>query len=99
MEYDHAPDIRPCGTIGVKLTIAKKLASQKHYCIRFLLPDGWKAEGNMNVDDNADRNGIPAVSEYVITAGEHVESKNRGVIEITCEGRAEVALIPLVFFG
>lgn len=99
VEYDHAPDIRPGGTIGVKLTIAKKLASQKHYCIRFLLPDGWKAEGNMNVDDNADRNGIPAVSEYVITAGEHVESKNRGVIEITCEGRAEVALIPLVFFG
>ena len=53
----------------------------------------------MNFDDNEDRNGIPAVSEYVITAGEHVESKNRGVIEITCEGRAEVALIPLVFFG
>ena len=98
VDYDGAPEIVPNGTLGVKLTVTAKFVSQKHFRVRFLLPEGWKAEGKMNlpVQHRYDRINV---GEYTITAGEEVYAKNRGVIEITCEGHPDVALIPLVILG
>ena len=99
VEYDRAPDIEPMGEIGVKLTITKKLRSQKHYCVRWLLPDGWTVSGKANISATRLNADTPVSESYVVKANENVCSKNRAVIEITCEGRADVALVPVLLFG
>lgn len=99
IEYDKAPDIVPCGEIGVKLTIAKKLTCQKHFSVRWLLPEGWTAEGVSNIDASRKNPDTPVSASYVIHANENVGAKNRAVAEITCDGRADVALIPVLLFG
>ena len=38
-------------------------------------------------------------TEYTITAGEKVDFKNKVVLEITCDGRSEIAYVPMVFLG
>ena len=97
VDYDRAPDIEPNGSIGVKLTVTNKFRSQKHFQVRFLLPDGWTVTGKKNL--SVMTMGNSASETYTLTAGEDVSSKNRGVIEITCEGHSDVALVPLVFLG
>ena len=40
-----------------------------------------------------------ASTAFTITAGENVQAKNRVILEITCEGHSDVALIPMTFLG
>lgn len=99
VEFDRAPDIKAGESIKVKVHIKRKLESQKHFVARFILPEGWTYEGNPNFacSHRVYREGW--TNEYTITVGEKVDYKNRGIIEITLEGRAEVALVPLLFFS
>ena len=98
VDYDRAPDMAPGSEIKVKLTLQKKHPSQKHYEVRFILPEGWTVSGGKKNLAVTARNGFIS-TEYTITAGENVASKNRGIIEVTCEGHSDVALLPLVFLG
>ena len=66
---------------------------------KFYLPEGWTYEGNPNFACSCRIYRQDWVNEFTITAGERVDFKNRGVLEFSIEGRSEVELIPLVFFG
>ena len=98
IEYDRAPEIRPNGEIGVKVKIRNKFLSQKHFEVSFLLPQGWTAEGDRQ---NVTVKQKPkfGTATFVLHANENVQAKNRAIIQITCEGHPEVALIPLVILG
>lgn len=98
VDLDKAPSIAPSETLGVKLTLRNKFRSQKHFEVRFLLPEGWSVSGRKDLAAKQ-VGGKPAVGEYVIKAGDTVAAKNRAVIEISCEGHSDVALIPLVILG
>ena len=99
VEYDRAPDLKAGEQIKLKVHIKRKLDCQKHFVARFILPEGWTYEGcpNFACSHRIYRQGW--TNEYTLTAGDKVDYKNRGILEITLEGRAEVALVPLVFFG
>ena len=99
LEYDRAPDIKAGEQIKIKVHVKRKLEAQKHYVAKLYLPEGWTYEGNPNFacTHRVYRQGW--ANEFIITAGERVDYKNRGVLELSIEGRAEVELIPLVFFG
>lgn len=98
IDYDRAPDMAPGSELKVKLTLQRKHPSQKHYEVRFILPEGWTVSGGKKNLAVTARDGFIS-TEYTITAGENVASKNRGIIEVTCEGHSDVALLPLVFLG
>jgi hypothetical protein len=66
---------------------------------KFYLPEGWTYEGNPNFACSRRIYRQGWVNEYTITVGEKVNYKVRGVLELSIEGRAEVDLIPLIFFG
>ncbi len=100
LEFDASPDMEAGKTLGAKLTLTKKLTAQKHFEVRWLLPEGWMVQGPKTINVTEPKNFQQfASASYTITAGENVAAKNRGVIEITCDGRADVLLIPVVFFG
>lgn len=98
VELDKAPDIKCGGDLDIKLTLSNKFRSQKHFSVRFILPETWTVYGKSDLSVKS-RYDKPTVGEYTITAGDKVESKNRVIIEISCEGHADVALIPLVILG
>ncbi len=99
--YDRAPDLRPGGEIGVTVTVKNNFRSPKHLNLNFILPEGWQVSGeskNMVIKDRyQQRDG--ACASFTITAGENVQAKNRAILEITCEGHADTALVPMVFLG
>ena len=98
IDYDRAPDVAPNSEIGVKVMLRNKFRSQKHFALRFILPDGWSVEGKKNLQVKP--NDVRAtVSKYVIRTGDTVDAKNRVILEISCDGREDVALIPMVFLG
>lgn len=99
VEYDRAPDIRPNGEIGIKVTIANRFLAQKHFELEFLTPDGWSVEGDRRNITVEQRGREPSCAHYVLHAGENVSAKNRMVLQITCEGHPDVALLPLVLLG
>lgn len=98
IDYDRAPDIEPDGEIGIKVLLQKKFPSQKHFEFRFILPEGWSVSGGKKNLAVTARNSF-ASTEFVIKAGENVAAKNRVILEVTCEGHSDVALIPMVFLG
>ncbi|MBR4979496.1 MAG: hypothetical protein IKX77_02980, partial [Clostridia bacterium] len=102
IDFDDKPSISPNGEIGIKVTVTNKIVSQKHYGVRFVLPCGWTVSGKKDiyVKNKKHEYGHGKVSEnYVIRAGDTVEAKNRIIIEITCEGHSDTALVPLVILG
>ncbi|MBP5245856.1 MAG: ADP-ribosylglycohydrolase family protein [Clostridia bacterium] len=102
IDFDDKPSISPNGEIGIKVTVTNKIVSQKHYGVRFVLPSGWTVSGkkDMYVKNKKHEYGHGTVSEnYTIRAGDTVEAKNRIIIEITCEGHSDTALVPLVILG
>ena len=98
LDMDKAPSLKPCEDIDIKLSISNKFRSQKHFSVRFILPDGWKVYGKRDI--YVKQVGAPAgVGEFTVVAGDEVDAKNRVIIEITCEGHSDVTLIPLVILG
>ena len=89
--------LAPGEELGIKLSLNNRFRSQKHFAVRFILPEGWSYHGKQDI--SVKHMGNIAVGEYVIKAGDTVGAQNRVIIEITCEGHADVALIPLVILG
>ena len=108
LEYEKIPIIEANGTITLKITCYMNLhlPEQKLFHLRFYLPDGWTAAGRMHAHASQPRNGRYfcldhgyAATTVTITANEHVESQNRGVLEVTVDGRPTPMLIPLMIMG
>ena len=99
VEYDREPDVKPGDEINIKVTVTRKMASQKHYSARLLLPEGWTYSGPSYINCSRKSPATPVSHTFKVTVGEKVDCKNRGVVEVTCDGRADVGLVPLIFFG
>lgn len=98
VDLEREPVLAPEESLGIKLSISNKFRSQKHFAVRFILPDGWTVNGKRDLQ--VKQTGAPAtVGEYTLKAGETVDAKNRVIIEISCDGHADVALIPLTILG
>lgn len=112
VEFDRQPDIKPLESIKVKLTVYNNSFDQKHYEVRWVLPEGWTVSGKTNItthnmETSVDENGIitlpfgveSAYEEYVITAGETVAPTNRLIAEFVCNDRPTVGYAPVVIYG
>ena len=97
VEYSHAPEILPNGTIGIKLSVKAEMKSQKIYSIDWILPEGWQAEGSRNISVMYPDQYESA--EYILTAPERVLGKNTVVLSISCEGHFDTLMIPVVLLG
>lgn len=97
VDLEREPVLAPGEELGIKLSLNNRFRSQKHFAVRFILPEGWSYHGKQDI--SVKHMGNIAVGEYVIKAGDTVGAQNRVIIEITCEGHADVALIPLVILG
>lgn len=99
VEFNRAPDMKPNDEIEAKITLKYNLSAQKQFNLRWILPEGWTVEGPSTVNTTVYRWSTPTCVTCKIKSGELVSSKNRGVLEITTDARAEVGLIPLIFFS
>lgn len=102
VEYDRAPDIAPNGEIGVKVTLYNQTPCQKIIKLRWLLPDGFTVSEGKKAISLHTATRYTASSESVsfkINAGEKVEAVNRLYLEVTCEGRPTVGMLPIVLLG
>ena len=113
VEFDRQPDIKPFESINVKLTVYNNSFDQKHYEVRWILPEGWTVTGKKHITTHwlQDRigpdgkardmqnNSEKAVGEYTVTAGENVESVNRLIAEVVCHDRPTAGYAPVVIMG
>ena len=102
VEFDEKPVIAPCGTLSGTLTLrSHTLPEQKHYRIRFLAPEGWQVKSAKNLFTPAlySSHQQYAKTEFVITAGDHVDATNSIICEILCAGRPTPILVPLQIMG
>ena len=93
-ELSGEPEIVPGGSIDVKITLNLHWHSQKVHNVRWLLPEGWTYTGPKSLSVMSWE--LPGVGEYTITAGDKVDSVNRIVAEITCDGHYETVYVPIV---
>lgn len=112
IEFEREPVIRAGGELKLKVTCllnTARMAEQKLFALRFLLPEGWRAEGRKHVhasmpagshyDMNYSLEHGDSTAEITITAGENVEAFNRGVLEIRSPERPNPILVPLTILG
>lgn len=112
IEYAEAPIIAENGSLKLKVTCTlntARMAEQKLFRLRFLLPEGWRAEGRKHVHasmpsgSHYGRNWSlehgDSTAEITILAGEKVEAVNHGVLEITSPERPNPILVPLTILG
>lgn len=104
MTLDRQPDIAPLGEIGVHVHILSKHFFEdepRTVKMRWLLPDGFTAEGKrtaMVKAYNPHTNGT-ADADFVIKAGETVAAENRIILEITVDGRFTPMYISVPLFA
>ena len=98
LTYDRAPEITAGGTLGVTVTVTNLMMAQKHFNISFYLPEGWRAVGERQ-GVLVKAQGSFASARFTLIAGENVTARNRGVVEVSCEGHADTAYLPLVILG
>lgn len=111
VEYEREPIITAGGQLKLTLsaTLNRNMAEQKHFRVKFYLPEGWKAEGKMHIHASAPsgpHHGLDYSAfvgfnktEITITAPESIEGINRGVIELTSPERPNPILVPLAILG
>ena len=102
VEFDQEPRIAPNGELTGRITLkTHTMPEQKHYRLRFLLPDGWTAEYEKNLFTPSifSKYQESAVTTFRITAGENVEAVNRLIVEVVCAGRPTPILVPMQIMG
>ncbi len=98
VEYEKEPDILPNSQMKFKLKILNKMNSQKHYEVKFIVPEGWSVVGNKNISVHT-RANAQGVEEYTVTAGDLTQAQNRIVAEISCVGHSDIIYAPIMFLG
>ena len=99
IELSKEPLVKPLEEISVKVTFKNNFLSQKNFICSWKLPEGWSVSGQSSVALNRGPHEGTVQSEYIITAGENIASKNTLILEIACDGHHEIALIPVVLLG
>ncbi len=97
VEFDKALEIAPMETLTGRISIQNvRLPEQKHYHLRWILPEGWSASGKRNIFVNSPQ---AASEEFSLLAGENVDAVNRLVLEVTCVGRVSPIYLPVLIMG
>jgi hypothetical protein len=99
-----APEIKPDGRIGVHISFTnnRTFENMQHpLSLRWILPDGFSAEGKSNALLYAfDKHGTgSAALDVTIIAGQIVQPQNRIVLEITTPGRHTAMYASFVLLG
>lgn len=102
VELDQAPEIQPLGTISGKITVKNlRMNQQKHYHLRWFLPEGWAVSGKCNISGDVpysdSANNASAV--FTLTAGENVACNNRLVLEVSSAERPTCVYVPVMILG
>lgn len=87
-----------CGRITL---LRHTLPEQKHYRLRWLLPQGWQAQSALNLFTASlvSTDARHASTAFTLTAGETVEPMNQLVLQVLCAGRPTQILVPLPVMG
>ena len=103
VEYEGKPSIAPNGQLKGRITLsAQRLPGYRHFNLRWILPDGWKAEGvrHLHCPASGWRGSIDAsCAAFTITAGEVVDGLNEVIVEVSCTGRPARLYIPMTVLG
>ena len=102
-------EITPCDEIKVEVDFVQRGCVQgRQYPLelRWLLPDGFSAEGAKSAIVKADETAMhphhgdgKLTLNYTIRSGEWVAPKQRCVLEITCPGRHTAIYLPITLLG
>ena len=104
--FDGAPDIEANGEKTVRIHFvnnANVYGNIPYFLnLRWLTPEGFTVDGGKRSvylpAFDSHQNGACDV-EFTVKAGERVEPVNRIVLEVTAEGRASAAYVPVVLLG
>lgn len=102
VEFNVRPQIEPNGTLAGFISLTPHtMPEQKHFRLRWLLPEGWRAQSEKNLFTSAAHSTFRshASTAFMLTAGEQTEPVNRIVLEITCAGRPTPLLVPIAIMG
>lgn len=104
VEYDNEPRIMANGTLSGKMTFElnqdPEFPGQRHFHLRWFLPEGWRVDGEKNVFVCHKGWGNDCSQpSFTITANENVEALNRLVVEVTTPARLSPLYIPMNIMG
>lgn len=104
VEFDNAPRIRPGESLTGQITaVLINMPEQKHFHLRWILPEGWHANGRLNLHANFlgsnYRDWATAPFTLTVSEGAEVKAVNRIILEAYSPGRAQPLLIPVVVLG
>lgn len=103
VEFEREPFISPLGELRGTISLTHKLLIPdcKHYHIRWIVPEGWSVRSRKNLYDGRGyfKDGEDSKADFVICAGERVESKSRLILEIAPQGHFTPIYIPVVIGG
>lgn len=102
LELDGKPVMHPLESLSGKVTLVmEESPHQSYFRLRWILPDGWKAEGDRNIfmpTYHQDKDDSMHAS-FTITAGETVEPVNTVVLEISVPDRPSCMYFTLRIFS
>ena len=103
---DSAPDIAPMDEKKIHITFHNNSgvfdAISYNLSFKWILPEGFRVSGKSSfyMKHNYLRSPKEERSlDFTITSGEHIDAKNKCILEITIEDTPELVYIPFVFFG
>ena len=102
VEYESEPIITPGGSLQGRITvIPEKMENQKHFQLRWVVPEGWHVEGRSGLFTAAPQSAHTehAFVDFTIVAGETVAPANRLIADLQCMGRPAPILVPLTILG
>lgn len=100
--YNAEPIIAPQATLTGTLFLQQRIMpEQRHYRLRWLLPEGWTVQSSLNLFTPALHSPYKqhASTPFVITAGDTVAANNRVIVEITTVGRPTPLYVPMTILG
>lgn len=101
VEFEDSPEIKPFETKKVRITYFNKTQQSQNISFRFILPEGWKLEGNHAVmlESRGAALNMYTIWEATVTAGEQTAHINRVIIEAASNSHLITRYIPILFIG
>lgn len=97
VDYGSSPEIRREDPKSIRVTIENTYRIQANLSCRWYLPEGWRVEPASEGFVLALHRplGQPISIDVTFYAAKLAPADNRAVLEITCEGRPTVMLVPI----
>ena len=102
LEFERMPKLLPGESLKGKVSVKlKNRVCQRHFHLRWFVPEGWQVTGSRNVyvpfeGHDSDKTTF---AEFEITAGERPEAMSRIGLEISCTGTPECIYMPIQILG